>query len=165
MTKLINGKPAKQHPLYRTWVSMRFRCQNANAIGYEYYGGRGIKVCERWMMFENFVNDMGEKPKNTSLDRIDNHDDYTPANCRWATSIEQNNNRRKSSKSLGVSRFENKFRAYWYENKKQKHLGLFNTFEEALLVKEQYVYEMTPFVYNDPFEITRNVEKKRAHHI
>jgi hypothetical protein len=82
---------------------MRQRCLNPKHPRWPDWGGRGIKVCDRWNSFENFLADMGPRPPMHSLDRINNDGDYTPKNCRWATANVQNNNRRNSiAKVLGV---------------------------------------------------------------
>lgn len=81
---------------YQCWQNLKGRCLNKNVKNYPSYGGRGIKVCERWMnSFKNFLDDMGSKPsKSHSIDRVNNDGNYEPNNCRWATSKEQAGNKR-----------------------------------------------------------------------
>ena len=85
----------KWTPEYTTWNSMKERCYNSNMPNYKYYGGRGIFVCRRWRnSFENFLKDMGQRPENKTIDRINNNNSYGPWNCKWSTLQEQANNKR-----------------------------------------------------------------------
>jgi len=83
---------------YRIWSAIIQRCNNPNSTGYIHYGGRGIKVCERWNDFNNFLKDMGPRPANLTIDRINNDGNYEPNNCRWVTHKVNCNNRRSSIK-------------------------------------------------------------------
>lgn len=81
-------------PTWRSWSRMLDRCTNKNHIKYERYGGRGVVVCDRWAVFENFLADMGLRPEGKTLDRWPNPDgNYEPQNCRWATPMQQRHNR------------------------------------------------------------------------
>lgn len=83
-----------QSPTWNSWSSMKKRCNTKSHVSYPSYGGRGIKVCERWNDFGNFLADMGERPIGKTLDRIDVNGNYEPGNCRWATLSEQQKNKR-----------------------------------------------------------------------
>lgn len=100
---------AARHGMYGTathksWANMRKRCLYPHSNRYQYYGGRGIKICDQWLDsvqgFKNFLKDMGERPAGKTLDRIDNDGNYEPTNCRWATYSEQVRNQGKRGRIL-----------------------------------------------------------------
>lgn len=102
---ITEGSTGIRHGLYRspahsTWVAMLSRCRNPNHHAYKNYGGRGIAVCERWLVFANFVADMGEPPEGMSIDRIDVNGNYEPRNCTWSDIETQNNNQRGMKRYL-----------------------------------------------------------------
>jgi hypothetical protein len=86
-----NGR--KKSPTYHSWAKMLERCRQPNRDGAAYYQAKGITACDRWLKFENFLADMGERPEGMTLDRIDNSKGYEPSNCRWATHADQIRNR------------------------------------------------------------------------
>lgn len=87
----LGGKERPEHYIWRTMLA---RCRNPNTASYKYYGGKGVKVCEQWLKYENFFIDMGERPSSEhSLDRICVAEGYIPDNCRWATRSEQQKNK------------------------------------------------------------------------
>lgn len=94
-------------PGYRSWTSMLSRCRNRNRHNANRYAARNITVCDRWLSFENFLEDMGERPDGLTLDRIDNDKGYSPENCRWADALTQTRNRNPYSRTgcvLGASK-------------------------------------------------------------
>lgn len=143
-----NNAGVKTSPEYRSWESMLRRCQNECAHGYNHYGGRGIEVCDRWNpkvggSFENFVEDMGERPDGMTLDRIDVNGNYCKENCRWSSQSEQMYNTRKSSRNTsgrtGVSFRKDicKWQAYINHDKKFIRLGTFSEFEDACRARQE----------------------------
>lgn len=131
-------KQSKTHglsrdPMYRVWASMIQRCKNPKSSHFSSYGGRGITVCDRWLEFDNFFKDMGNRPSHEySIDRIDNDSGYHPDNCRWSLRDEQMANMRsnkiintsdgplpifKASKAKGIPSYivRNRLRASWKE--------------------------------------------------
>ncbi len=117
--------------IYSIWHAMRNRCLNPNNSAFKRYGGVGIGVCERWLVLENFISDMGEPPEGYSIDRIDSTKGYSPENCRWASAATQARNSRgqfnKTSAYKGVHWFKpvKKWRAEIVVNGKRVSLGYF----------------------------------------
>lgn len=98
MPARAHGHAIRRSPEYRIWTGMHSRCRNPRQTGFKYYGGKGVKVCERWRSFESFLADMGPYPgQGFSLDRRESSGNYEPGNCRWATGPEQSRHLQKIS--------------------------------------------------------------------
>lgn len=92
-----HGRSQNKNPTYSSWKACIERCRNPNVRCFPRYGGRGITICDRWLIsFSNFLEDMGERPDGHTLDRIDNEGQYCKENCKWSTPKEQGNNRQNS---------------------------------------------------------------------
>lgn len=137
---------------YTTWEAMKQRCLNENNTSYKYYGGNGISVCEKWLEFEGFFEDMGERPSGMSLDRIDPKGNYTADNCRWTTHSEQafNTKQQKNNTSGKTGVFYSNKDKKWiaridYQNKSIT-LGYFKNKIDAIKARE--VAELEFFGYN-----------------
>lgn len=134
-----------KHHLYNTYHGMKRRCLNSKGEQYYQYGGRGIKVCDRWLGihgFANFIADMGEKPTpKHSIDRINNNGNYEPSNCRWATAHQQNANTRNTKEGIPVGVCLNKRSGKWIArimiNRKYIELGTYSTIEEAAAKRKE----------------------------
>lgn len=120
---------------YHSWNSMKNRCNNPNLKEYKNYGGRGITYDKKWEDFREFYKDMGERPSNTTLDRIDVDKNYCKENCRWATREEQQRNQRTHKRmDVGIT-YDEKHPTCKYQvgisYKNKKYANRFKTFDEA----------------------------------
>ena len=126
---------------YTSWKSMLTRCYNQNILEYKNYGGRGIKVCDRWRYsFENFFTDMGAKPSSAhTLERDNVNKDYSPENCRWVTrEIQSRNTRLQLNPMVGITTKPNgKYSVNISVNNERKYLGTFETIGEAQKARKE----------------------------
>lgn len=137
------------HQLYQPWLDMRNRCCNIKYKHYADYGGRGIKVCDRWMDIHNFIEDMYPTYQDgLSIDRINNDGNYEPSNCRWATQFVQSRNTRviRSTNTSGYRGvYFHKANNNWVSkimvNLKSRQLGSFETALEAAKAYDTYAIE------------------------
>lgn len=114
ITRHGQSRRGQRTKLHSTWKDIRKRCENPGSTSWDWYGGKGIRVCEPWQTFETFAKDMGEPPtKQHTIDRIDVNGDYCPENCRWATRKEQSRN--QSSNRIVQFRGQSKTLAEWCE--------------------------------------------------
>lgn len=135
-------------PTYSNWDCMIQRCTNSNHKNYSYYGGSGVTICDRWMTFTNFLEDMGERPApDMTVDRINGSKIYNKENCRWASKKVQSTNQKKrrnmTSKYKGVSfdKLTGKWRASIRIDGFNKRIGRYKTEEEAFDVYKKAAIE------------------------
>lgn len=141
-TKYKGNRQYLNTPEHYSYRSMKSRCLNKNAREYPQYGGRGITICDRWIGdngFENFLEDLGERPENTTLDRKDVNGNYEPSNCRWTDWSTQNHNQRIRStnksgyRGVSLESRSKKWIATIWKNYKMLSLGLYKDPEQAAL--------------------------------
>ena len=127
---------------YVSWGAMKQRCYNKNSKSYNWYGGRGIKVCDRWIdSYDNFLKDMGERPKGMTLDRKNPDGDYTPENCRWAdvfTQAQNKNNTRnvKSGEHLIKLTQSGRFQVRFTRKRKTYYFGTYDRLSDAIVARD-----------------------------
>jgi hypothetical protein len=150
---VLHGHCIDKSPTYNTWCAMKQRCNYKKSISYKHYGGRGIKVCDRWNVFDNFLEDMGERPDGMTLDRIDNNSNYYKENCKWSTWGEQVKNRRERKKTdgctsryKGVHLYKNKWKGTVTKDGVRIHTGYYDTEDmayESTIWRKGFINEST----------------------
>lgn len=119
------------HPLYDAWDAMMSRCYNPEDKDWDNYGGRGIKVCDRWKSVTGYVEDLVERPEGMTLDRIDVNGDYCPENCKWSTHREQGLNTRFNREFPNVYPDRNSWKAVFEWKGEKYYVGMYPTEEMA----------------------------------
>ncbi len=154
------------NPLYKTYFNMIYRCTKPGNNRYKYYGGRGIKVCDRWLGkdgLKNFLDDVGKRPDGYTLDRINRNGDYSPDNCRWSDIYTQNINRGAPSDNtsgrVGVTyeKARRNWRAYISYKGSHHRLGSFGSIEKAIIAREQAEIKF----YGKPFVKGEDERRKK----
>ncbi len=125
----------QKNPTYTTWRGMKDRCNTSRKNSFYLYKNRGISVCEKWKTFEGFLEDMGERPEGTSIDRIDNDKGYYKENCKWSTRSEQSKNRRPYTNT--GEKYISKIKGRYWTNLPNTKIYRFNTLEEAVLKRDE----------------------------
>ena len=139
----ISAKILSETSEYHVWENMLQRCKNPRTTKYKYYGGRGIKVCERWLKFINFYSDMGKRPEGLTLERINNDKGYSLDNCKWATCSEQARNQKINMRnSLGITGVSwlpkrKRWLSQIFANKQNHFLGHFVDLKEAIIARQE----------------------------
>lgn len=142
--ELVHGYAPRQHPFYLAWAAMKDRCNNPNCKGYPDYGGRGITYCDRWKHFANFAEDMWPRTaEHLTLERRNNSEGYSPDNCYWADRTAQCINRRtfknNTTGARGVVKTGERYNARFTHKGERFNLGRFDTVEEAVRAREEFV--------------------------